>query len=307
MPADLPLPGLIVFGEALTDFVRTGEDAWTSVAGGACWNVARVTSTLGIGTAWAGAVSDDLFGVDIVTKSRIAGLDMRYLQVAPKPPLIAMVHQLDPPSYFFLGTDTADLAFDDSALPTGWDEACTHAHFGCISLVREPLGTRLRAIARRLSSMGVKISFDPNCRNLMGAGYPEMFEELARIAWVIKVSEEDIRHIYPALGTTQALARIREVSPSACLLHTDGAQGMTLYTPQGDAYAQPVFKVAVSDTIGAGDASIGGLLASVISRPDADWKQHVRFAAATASAACTRAGAHAPGISEVEQLLGRGE
>ena len=48
MSASNALPRLVVFGEALTDFVRSGDNGWSSVAGGSCWNVARVASTLGI-------------------------------------------------------------------------------------------------------------------------------------------------------------------------------------------------------------------------------------------------------------------
>src|SRR5690606_17076441 len=144
------LPRLVVFGEALTDLVRTGEDSWRSIAGGACWNVARVAATLGVETGWGGAVSDDLFGARLVELSREAGLDPRFLQVVPRPPLLAVVHQIDPPRYFFLGENAADLAFDEAALPAGWEAACQFVHFGCISLVRQPLGERLVALAVRL-------------------------------------------------------------------------------------------------------------------------------------------------------------
>ena len=56
----------VVFGEALTDFIREEADHWRSVAGGSCWNVARVGARLGIATGFAGAVSSDLFGNEIV-------------------------------------------------------------------------------------------------------------------------------------------------------------------------------------------------------------------------------------------------
>ena len=170
------LPRLVVFGEALTDFVRTGADGWRSVAGGACWNVARVAATLGLPTGWGGAVSDDLFGHEIVEKSRAAGLDQRFWQMVARPPLLAMVHQLDPPRYFFVGE--ADLGFDVASLPEGWQRACELAHFGCISLVRQPLGAHLAALAELLHAAGVPVSFDPNCRNLMGPEYPALFERL---------------------------------------------------------------------------------------------------------------------------------
>ena len=298
-----PLPKLVVFGEALTDFVRTGADAWRSVPGGACWNVARVAATLGVATGWGGAVSDDLFGEEIVAQSRRAALDPRFLQVVARPPLLAMVHQLDPPRYFFLGNDAADLAFDPRRLPAGWREACEGVHFGCISLVRQPLGARLLALAESLHAAGTPVSFDPNCRDQMGGDYPPLFERMLRLARVVKCSDEDLRHVYPHLATADALARVCALAPGATLLYTRGGDGMTVRLPGGEASEQAAFAVDVADTVGAGDACIGGFLASRLLQPDADVAVHVRFAAATAAAACTRPGAHAPTRAEVEVLL----
>jgi fructokinase len=299
-----PLPRFVVFGEALTDFVRTGPNQWHSVTGGACWNVARVASTLGLPTAWAGSVSDDLFGQALVADSLEAGLDARFLQVAAKPPLIAVVHETQPPRYFFLGTDTADLAFDVARLPAGWEEACAFAHFGCISLVRQPLGARLETIAVELKRRGVRISFDPNVRNLMGPDYPAQFERMARLADVIKMSDEDLAHIYPGEDPAASLARVRAFAPDAAILFTRGARGISLLTPAG-RLEQPAFAVTVADTVGAGDASIGGFLASRLLEPSRDDAVHVRFAAATAAAVCAHSGAHAPSHAEVEALLAR--
>jgi fructokinase len=298
---DAPLPRLVVFGEALTDFVRTGDATWHSVAGGACWNVARVAATLGVPTGWGGAVGDDVLGQEIIARSRAAGLDLRFAQVVAEPPLVAMVPQLEPPRYFFLGS--ADLAFDATRLPGGWESACEFAHFGCISLVRQPLGERLVAIAGRLHARGVPVSFDPNCRNLMGADYPQLFERMAALASVLKISDEDLRQIYPALVTEDALARVRRLAPQATLLYTRGADGMTAHLADGGRIEQPAFAVDVVDTVGAGDACIGGFLASRLQRADAGIGEHVRFAAAPAAAACTRAGAHAPPPGEIAALL----
>ena len=297
------LPKLVVFGEALTDFVRTAEDQWRSVPGGACWNVARVASTLGVPTGWGGSVGNDLFGDALLRRSAEAGLDLRFAQQVAQPPLLAIVHALDPPRYFFVGS--ADQGFDATLLPGGWREACEYVHFGCISLVRQPLAARLLALAEELHARGVRISFDPNCRNLMGADYPPLFERLAAIADVVKLSDEDLRHIYPQSPLEQALAGLRaRMAPGAKLLYTRGVQGMHLYV-DGAEFVQPALDVAVRDTVGAGDACVGGFLASLMQRPQAGWPTHLRHAAAVAAAACTRAGAHAPGRAEVEALLAR--
>ncbi|MFC3551994.1 carbohydrate kinase [Lysobacter cavernae] len=297
-----PLPTFIVFGEALTDFVRIGEHDWRSIAGGACWNVARVAAKLGVPTGWAGAVSEDVFGRDIVERSRSVGLDMRFVQTVTAPPLLAMVHQLDPPRYFFLGEGAADLCFDESKLPADWEQACALAHFGGISLVRPGLGERLIGIAERLHAQGVRIVFDPNYRDLMGPDYPALFERMARLASLLKVSDEDLARIYPVLDTTQALAHLRRLAPQALLMYTHGARGMNLHMPER-RIDQAAFAVDVVDTVGAGDACVGGFVASWLLRPERSWPAHLRFAAATAALACTQAGAHAPTRAQVEALL----
>lgn len=298
----MELPRVVVFGEALTDFVRVDESAWQAVSGGACWNVARVVATLGLPAAWAGAISNDLLGQDIAGKSRAAGLDMRFQQVVSKPPLIAMVHQKNPPQYFFIGTDSADLAFDETLLPSDWEQHCELAHFGCISLVRQPLGTRLVRIAERLKARNCKISFDPNYRNLMGPDYPILFEHMLALADIVKISDEDMAAIYPDKSGDSALAHIRAIAPHATLLYTRGAQGLTLLH-DGDELHQDAFHVAVSDTVGAGDACLGSFIASQFLMPDAGKAAHLQFSAATAAVVCSHAGAYAPGMLEVNQFM----
>lgn len=303
--AEAPLPRFVSFGEALTDLVRTGPQQWQSVAGGACWNVARVAATLGLPSAWAGAVSHDLFGEEIVAQSMLAGLDSRYWQVVAKPPLMAVVHQTHPPDYFFLGSDSADLAFDAARLPAGWQDACRVAHFGCISLVRQPLGERLLQIASQLKQRGVRISYDPNVRNLMGDDFAALFERTASLADLIKVSDEDLARIYPAVAPHRALPRLRQLAPRALILYTKGDQGLELHTPFGTV-TQDAFAVNVADTVGAGDACIAGFIVSLLQHPEQSFAEHLRYAAATASAACARMGAHAPRVAEVEALLSHG-
>jgi fructokinase len=299
------LPRLLVFGEALTDFVRTGDNTWHSAAGGSGWNVARVAATLGLPTGWGGAVSNDLFGHEIVEKSKQANLDMRFLQVVEKPPFMAIVHQANPPDYFFLGTDTADLAFDERKLPDGWLDACEIAHFGCISLVRQPLAARLVTIAEMLKTHGAKISFDPNYRNLMGPDFPAFFERMASLSDIVKLSDEDMSKIYPRVSVADSLAHIRRLAPKALIVYTRGAEGLALYTPDG-VFEQPAYPVTAQppNTVGAGDSCIGGFITSMLSTPDAGWQRHVQFAAATAAVVCEHVGAYAPSALEVETRIG---
>jgi fructokinase len=61
--------------------------------------------------------------------------------------------------------------------------------------------------------------------------------------------------------------------------------------------------VEVADTVGAGDASMAGWMASLLARPEAPLEAHAAFAAATAAVVCRHSGAYAPTRGEVESLL----
>ncbi|WP_237165245.1 carbohydrate kinase family protein [Pandoraea vervacti] len=307
------MPALLVFGEALTDLIRVPDDAagpehasrhWVGRAGGACWNVARVSAAMGVPTGYGGAISTHApFGTELLARSREAGLDERYLQAVDAPPLVAVVHRSHPPAYFFLGAGAADLAFDPAALPAGWQDAARVAHFGCISLVREPLASTLLGLADQLHARGVRISFDPNLRNLMGPEYVDTFARMAKLATWLKLSVDDLRGLYPQRTDADALKEIRRIAPQASVLLTDGERGMQLLTPDGTTLTQPAFRVEVADTVGAGDAAIGGWLASLSREPDASTSMHLRRAAAAAALACTRTGAYAPAWEAVESLI----
>ncbi|MGO4331163.1 carbohydrate kinase [Cupriavidus sp. 2TAF22] len=299
-----PSPTYVVFGEALTDMVHQGGQDWLGLPGGSCWNVARVGARLGVPTAFAGAVSVDTLGDQLARASAEAGLDARYLQRVARSPLLAFVGAQHPPQYFFVGDDSADLYFDPARLPPGWRQAARTVHFGSLSLARQPLAARLCEEATLAAAAGKRIAFDPNFRAPMREpGYQAVFAHLAGLADHIKVSDEDLRGLYPALDEAAALAALRALAPQASVLLTRGAQGMTLLHADG-ACEQPAFAVAVVDTVGCGDAAMGGWMAGLLLDPEATPQRQACWAAATAAIAATRAGAYAPTQDEVRALLG---
>jgi len=286
-------PTMLCAGEALTDMIHQGQEQWISQVGGSVWNVARALAVLGERTAFAGAISADRFGDALWNASDAVGLDLRLIQRVQRAPLLAVVEQGEPPSYFFIGNDSADLHFDPAALPAGWSAALRWAHFGGISLARQPLAATLVALAQRLKAQGVAISYDPNYRNLMDQHYQPTLQAMAALADVIKVSDDDLRGLFPALPLDQALQQLRSANPAAYCLLTRGAQGATLLhgTQRADAVAP---RVTVVDSVGAGDASVAGLLHSLASYPARTLQAHLHAALAAGSAACLQAGANPP-------------
>jgi fructokinase len=297
---NMQLPSVVVFGEALTDVVQHSPGRWQGYPGGAPWNVARAMSRLGVPTAFAGSISTDSLGDELAQQSRAAGLDMRFLQRVDADPLVAIVPSSHPPRYFFAGE--ADLLFDVDQLPAGWLDAARLCHFSCISLARQPLGDRLVEVARRVKEEDKLISYDPNWRNLMDTRYRELtFPAMVELADIIKLSDEDLRQIYPGLNEEQALRELRTMNTRAQILFTRGAKGMVLYDANLK-FEQPAIAVEVADTVGAGDSSMAGWLASTllgIQEPHA----RLEFSAACASVSCSHPGAYAPSREEVNNLL----
>ena len=294
------LPRALVFGEALTDLVQGTPGQWKGYPGGAPWNVARALSRLGVGCAFAGSVSMDSLGDEIVVQSEAAALDMRFIQRVDRTPLVAIVPSSSPPKYFFAGD--ADLFFDPDLMPEGWIYQAELCHFSCISLARQPLADRLVKIAQQAKEAGKRISYDPNWRNLMDSHYREQtFPTMTALADMIKLSDEDLQQIYPGLTEHQAMDELRALNPQAHILFTRGEHGMILHTPDSQL-EQPAIAVKVQDTVGAGDACMAGWLAADL-LGISDLRARLQFSAACASISCRYPGAHAPALTDVEGLL----
>ncbi|WP_338764880.1 carbohydrate kinase [Massilia sp. METH4] len=297
-------PVFISAGEALTDLIVQGAAGtqWTSRTGGSTWNVARAMAKLGVPTAFAGAISRDVFGDALWEASMASGLDARFLQRLDKSPLLAIVHRLSPPSYFFVGDDSADLHFDPRALPEGWRAHCRWIHFGGISLARRPLADRLLELAREAKQAGIRISYDPNWRLLMDERYDATLRAMTALADVVKVSDEDLAGLFRTDDIEAAFATLRGFNPAAQYLYTRGERGASLHAPDG-AWHAPAVPVQVADTVGAGDASIAGFAWSQLAAPRRSPQEHLHFAVASGAAACLGAGASPPSLADIERLL----
>jgi fructokinase len=297
-------PLFVAAGEALTDMIvqDAAQQHWLGQVGGSTWNVARAMAKLDVPTAFAGAISQDVFGDALWQASEAARLDLRFLQRHARSPLLAIVHRTDPPAYFFVGDDSADLHFEASQLPQGWRAQCKWVHFGGISLARQPLADKLVALAEQLKQDGVRISYDPNYRVLMDERYDATLRRMTELADVVKVSEEDLEGLFRTKDIATAFDTLRSWNPAATYLYTKGGAGASLHI--GDAaWSLPAPQIEVVDTVGAGDASIAALAWSMMHREYEEPLQHLRFCVAAGAAACLAQGASPPSLAAIEALL----
>ncbi|MCV2357772.1 PfkB family carbohydrate kinase [Paucibacter sp. TC2R-5] len=283
------LARFVAFGEVRIDLVRDEDQRWRSACAGSPWQVAMAMSSLGELSAYAGAISSDLFGQDIWRACTDANLDLRYLQQLPRPPLLNFIDAEEAPDGFFVGADSADQHFRPEGLPAGWVKALRWAHFGGLGLVRQPQAQRLEALAAGLKAEGKKIAYAPGFRTLMDSRYDDSLERMCRLADVIKVSTAELCGLFRSADYHSGLAQIGAWNPGAFVLLTRGAQGATLYSGSGEWHAEPpqLEDLAGKTALGLGDAAIAGLLSSLMREPAAPPEQHLRWAVAAATAACT--------------------
>jgi fructokinase len=307
---------ILVCGEALVDLVPLpGGDELTYVAraGGSSFNVAMGLGRLGVPVGFVGRVSTDPFGQMLRRRLLADGVDCRYVLEGDEPSTLAIVH-LDAgaePVYAFHGEGTADRMLRAEDLPAAFPDEVAALHFGSISMVREPGASALEALLRREHGRRV-ISLDPNVRpSLVGehSAYVSRLEGWVSLADVVKVSRADLAWLYPDASADAVAAAWLARGPHLIVVTRghDGSFGLTAR----DRVEIAGTPVAVSDTVGAGDAFTSGLhawlyAAGLLDRtkigeiPPNALRECLAFADRAAAITCTRAGAQPPTRREMD-------
>jgi fructokinase len=185
---------------------------------------------------------------------------------------------------------------------------------GTLALAIDPPAEAFEALVDREAGQR-RIVLDPNVRPAMfgdPACYRRRFERLARLADIVKLSDDDAGWIYPGLTTKELLESILALGPRLVAL-TRGAHGAVGVTRE--AYVEvPGMAVEVADTVGAGDTFGAALLAALI---DVDafgpvatapldtsrLRRSLSYAVAASAITCTRTGADPPSRREITARL----
>jgi fructokinase len=313
-PADIDPAGsdrhdlgvIVVAGENVVDLVPEGAGLLRPILGGGPANVAVATARLGAPVAMAARLGGDPFGAAFRSRLVAAGVDPRYLVGSADPSALALV-TLDGADarYDFWLTGGADFNWTDSQLPDL--TADDVLHLGSLAAFRPPGADVLARWAARHRRVGL-VTLDPNLRPIVladRAAALRRLESLVGSAHVVKASVEDLRAAYPDL-TPERVARRWLAGPGpALVVLTRGSAGLAglTRTARFEVATPPV---RVVDTIGAGDAAMGALLATLYERGLdgvlVDLPGTLRRTCAAGTLACTRAGASPPDAAEVDAL-----
>lgn len=308
-------------GEILIDFLPIVEQGVTTGfrmhVGGSPYNVAMGVARLGQPVAFAGKVATDFFGRYMRAHVEAEGVDTRFLINADALSTLAFVaYEGGEPAYSFYGEGAADTLLTAGDLPPALFSDTCMLHFGSISLLRGSTPDAVLAAAQRLKGRAL-LSFDPNLRPGLvrdEAAYRALLQRFFGLADLIKISAADLGWLMPGKPVAQAAADLLAHGPALVVVTLGGDGALALRAGEFDPYRIPGVRVAVADTIGAGDLFNGGLLAALYERratsraalqalPAEQIVASLRFAAAVAAITCSRAGANPPRRAEVDQLL----
>jgi fructokinase len=300
---------IVVAGESLIDMVPTGDGTFRAVPGGGPFNVARTIARLGEPCAYLGSLSTDGFGQLLREGLLESHVDDSYAPSTDAPTTLALAWLDDAgaASYLFYvdGTSAAELSVDEAQAVLA--RAPRILYVGTLGLVLEPMASSVETVMTSLPE-DVLLVVDPNCRPTILDAHPAARERLDRIlrrADVVKVSTEDAAYLYPDRSPLAAAEAVRGLGARAVLL-TDGANDVQVVTEAGQIRV-PVPRVAIADTIGAGDSFCGGFVAwwhqRELGRAELSdsslLTEATEFATAVSAVTCQRVGADPPWAHEL--------
>ncbi len=300
---------IVVAGEALIDLIVGADGGLAAIPGGGPYNTARTIGRLEQRVAFLGRISTDRFGRMLSASLAADGVVTDHVASTDDPTTLA-VAELDAhgtASYRFYLDGTSAPGLTEVEAGGVLTPEVAAVHVGTLGLVVEPVGTTIERLIAA-ASPAVLVMIDPNCRPSAtsdAAAFRARIERIGRRADVAKVSDDDLRFLYPDLTAEDAIDRLLEIGVRL-VLRTDGGGSVQIRTAT-DRLSVPVPDVAVVDTVGAGDAFGGGFLAAWIGAGHgrnelasmADVLGAVAFAVRVAGFTCTRAGADPPTQAEL--------
>lgn len=305
---------ILCCGEALIDMLprltSEGEAAFAPHAGGAVFNTAVALGRLGAPAGFFSGLSTDFLGQKLDAALAAAGVDTRHCVRSDRPTTLAFVRLTDGhASYTFYDEGTAGRMVSPADLPNLGDDT-TALLFGAISLIPEPCGGAYEALMARERGRRV-IMFDPNIRPGFIKNRHSHLARMRRMlamADIVKLSEEDLAW-FGEPGDTSAVARAwLDLGPKLVVV-TRGGDGAMAFS-RDHTVSVPAKRVAVVDTVGAGDTVNAGILAALheagrLTKPgvaglgEADLASMLEFAGRAAAVTVGRAGANPPWRDEL--------
>lgn len=299
----------------LLDLITTSADA---VLGGSPFNTAMGVGRLGTPCAFAGRMSADTFGDAMVERLRASHVSLDFVLRDSRPSPLAFVtrgtEQTGARYAFYLGST----AYDGPApFAEDWPARVTHLHVGSFSATEGSFGAAALDALRRAAGHAT-VSYDPNIRPLVvgpPADTAPLVEARVALATVVKASDEDLIWLYPNTDPHATAAHWSTLGPRLVVMTTGGSGAIGFFGGRRAERLAP--RIAVVDTVGAGDSFMAALMATMVedgvlgraalhhreSYTERQVEGWLRFAITAATITCTRKGANPPTRDEMRHAM----
>ena len=308
---------LFVCGESLIDFVPSDyskkEITYIPKPGGSPYNVALAASRAGCKTHFIGNFSSDFFGDILYNHLTTNDVDCSLSERSDFPTTLAFVdYESGEPKYAFFNQNSTNINLNPQ-LPKELPKEGVF-HIGSISLIEDPAAQRIMHQAT-VAKNTLLLSLDPNVRENLIYDRDAWLEKIWKLFYqvdIVKLSKEDLNYICPETIPSDFAEKLLLNSNKLVIL-TSGSEGAVLYHKHHVVHCE-VPKVAIKDTVGAGDTLMGSILAWLLEKDlstprqlksldfDQLW-QLLSFGVTAAALNCTHFGCNPPTKEEIELTL----
>lgn len=310
--ADLtPGPMTVVIGESLIDLLVRDDGDTTAVPGGGPFNVARTIGRLGQPVTFLSGLSHDAYGVVLRRTLESDHVHLALRESFDQPTALAVVDMSgSSPRYSFHLRETAafEITRAEGLNAVRFVPPPGALYVGTLGLVVEPMASTVEDMVASAHPSTLVI-LDPNCRPSATPDYDAYRNRVTRLLHrsdIVKLSTEDLEYLFPQKNLDDSSAALLRGGATIVIV-TDGERDVQVYSDADVAKVAVPFS-AVEDTVGAGDALVGGLLAywaaHRLTREDAHSvpviAEGLRVAVKIASFTCSRKGANPPWSFELD-------
>jgi fructokinase len=304
-------------GEALVDLIGSkggdGQLCFCAHPGGCALNAATAAARLDADVLYIGAISSDMFGAMIGRHfaENHVGTVGQLCEVGEHTMLaFANLDARGQASYSF---HTAHTTIEACPAPmithvfTQFDDI-RYLHVGSVAVALDHSGDEIVRALEELDPLPF-LFFDPNVRPAVIGDmdrYRKRVLSIARRASMIKLSDEDLRMLFPRISIAHGVDQLLSLGAEHVVL-TKGKHGLQWRSREGLDVSVPAIDNPIVDTVGAGDTVSGALLCYLgehgigpgdpIEEDQAS--EALAFAAAAAAVTTSRKGADPPRRTDI--------
>eukprot|EP00931_Biecheleriopsis_adriatica_P058482 TRINITY_DN34831_c0_g1_i1.p1 TRINITY_DN34831_c0_g1~~TRINITY_DN34831_c0_g1_i1.p1 ORF type:complete len:315 (+),score=49.32 TRINITY_DN34831_c0_g1_i1:245-1189(+) len=235
--------------------------------GGSALNQGRHLYSLGTKVRFFGAIGNDAFGEQLISKITGQGFPTDYVKVFKNLPSSVCMVLAGPSDRAFVScystTDaytTRDLKERESAM-----DGCTHFHcggyFNLKGLQNDDFTMLVESCRRKGMTVSLNTQWDASEK---WSGEDNHLKRLMPMVDLLFVNISEAENIAAALSpeSTNSVAALCEAFPDTTLVVTRGAEGCSVHRSGFDTLHVAIEPARVIDATGAGDAFVAGFLSS---------------------------------------------